>query len=157
AQVLRLSGLYGQISQKIKTGDLAGALALYQPFVDDLKKNGVPEGDEAIRVREAIASVLQLALRCSVQEGKIDRAQDLLKLLEKAAAGQSQSTSGPLVQVLREVKAQIDDLKRHNPELLKDTVEKFASFLEDLAKQQNNSTEVKIFLAQGFNSLDRPN
>src|SRR5262249_21108863 len=115
-----------------------------------------PEGDDAIRVREAIASVVQLALRSSVQEGEISRAQDLLQLLEKASAGQSASTTGPLVQVLREVKAQIDDLKRNNPERLKDTVDKFTSFLEDLAKQQNISTEVKIFLAQGFNALDRP-
>src|SRR5262245_29775898 len=63
AEVLRLSGLYGQINQKVKAGDTKGAQQLYQPFVDNLKKAGIPDGDDAIRVREAIASVLQLALR----------------------------------------------------------------------------------------------
>ena len=153
AQATRFYGISGQIYEAVKAGDHAGAAKLYQPILADLKKSGVP-GEEAVKVRAALSNVLQLALQNSVQEGTLDRAQDILKLLEQVSAGGG--SSGPLVQVIRDVQIQINDLKKQNPERLKDTVDKFGSFLDDVAKQPNLSNDVRIFLAQGFASLDKP-
>ncbi|MFL5342401.1 MAG: hypothetical protein ACJ8F7_19825 [Gemmataceae bacterium] len=153
AQGMRLVGVGGQVAEMVKAGDLDGAAKLYQPIVKNVEKTGVP-GEDAVRVRAALANLLQLALRTSVQKGAMDQAQEILKLLEKVSTGAG--SSGPLVQVLRDVQMQINELKRHNPDKLKDTVDKFSSFLEGLAKQPNLSADVRIFLAQGFASLDKP-
>ena len=47
-------------------------------------------------------------------------------------------------------------MRKNDPSRLKDTIDKFASFLDTLAKQPSLSIEAKIFLAQGFASLDNP-
>ena len=125
------------------------AAALYMPAVEEMKK-GIPKTTPRPACK-AMADLLQLALRSSVQEGQIDRAQEMLKLLEKTGGG-----SSSLVKVLRDVQGQIEDMRKHDPNRLKDTIDKFSSFLEALSKQPNLSREVNIFLAQGFASLDRP-
>jgi hypothetical protein len=154
AQALRLVGLYGEVFEKVKIGDHAKAAELYMPMVEELKKSGLPPED-AVKVRKSLSDLLQLAVRSSVTDGKFDRAKELLKWLEQASAGLSGS-SGPLVQILREVQTQINDLKRHDPNKLKDTVERFSNFLDQLAQQPSLSTDVRIFLALGFDSLDKP-
>jgi hypothetical protein len=156
AQALMLSGLHGRILELVKAHRHADAAALYQPIVADLEKNGVPDDESAGRARLALTAVIQLALRSSIQEGQLDRAQGLLRLLEKASAGQPGGASGPLVSVLRELLALISDMRKNDPSRLKETMDKFATFLDTLAKQKNLSKDVKIFLAQGFDSLDKP-
>lgn len=153
AQALRLHALYGQVYERVKSGDHAKAAQLYMPVVSELKKAVPPE--DAVKVRKAMSDLLQLAVRSSVTDDKLDRAQELLKYLEQTSSGQA-GASGPLVQILREVQTQINEMKRHDPARLKDTVDRFASFLEQLAKQPNLSTDVRIFLALGFDSLDQP-
>jgi hypothetical protein len=150
AHSLELIGLYGRTFELVKGNRHTEAAALYMPAVEEMKK-GIPEDDASARVRKAMADLLQLALRSSVQEGQIDRAQEMLKLLEKTGGG-----SSSLVKVLRDVQGQIEDMRKHDPNRLKDTIDKFSSFLEALSKQPNLSREVNIFLAQGFASLDKP-
>ncbi len=151
---MRYYGISGQMFEAVKAGDHAAAAKLYQPVVAELKKkDGIP-GEEQVKVRTALMNLLQLALRSTVQEGAIDRAQDLLKLLDEVSVGLG--NSGALVQVLREVQQQINDLKKHNPDKLKETVDRFTSFLDDLAKGPNLSADLRIFLAQGYASLDKP-
>jgi tetratricopeptide (TPR) repeat protein len=159
AKAQMLYGLYGRVSELMKAQRHTEAAALYQPVIADLEKNGIPEDEAAAKARKAISDLLQLCLRSSVQDGQIDRAQGMLKLLEKASSGLKDVApgGGPLVSVLREVQAQINEMRKNDPSRLKDTIDKFASFLDTLAKQPNLSIEVKIFLAQGFASLDDPN
>ena len=154
AQAMRYYGISGQMFEAVKGGDHAGAAKLYQPIVAELMKKGGIPAEEQVKVRTALANLLQLALRSTVQEGAISRAQDILKLLDEVSTGLG--NSGALVQVLREVQLQINDLKKHNPEKLKETVDRFASFLDDLAKAPNLSADLRIFLAQGYASLDKP-
>jgi hypothetical protein len=159
AKALQLSGQYGQINELVKAGRNAEAAKRYEPIVAETEKELArlteEEGEGAERLRRVIRDLLQLALRSSVQEGQIPRAQKILKSLEKAGTGQS--GSNPLVPVLRDVQAQIAEVRKtRNEQRIKETTDRFAAFLEDLAKQPNITNEVRIFLAQGFSGVDRP-
>lgn len=154
AQVLRIYALYTQVYDRVQAGDHIAAAKLYTPLVADLQKNKVPTADSAERVRQALRSLLQLALRSSVQEGQIPRAQEMLKLLEEASKGQGLA-SGPLVTVLRDVQAQITLMRRKDPNKLKDMIDKFAAFLGELEKRKDLTGDIKVFLAQGYISLDK--
>jgi len=154
AQALQIYALYTQVYDLVQAGDHVQAAKVYLPFIDQLKKDKIPADDSAERVRQAIRSLLQLTLRSSVQEGQIPRAQEMLELLKQASAGQGAAT-GPLVAVLRDVQAQITAMRRKDPNKLKDMVDKFAAFLGDLEKQKDLSSDVKIFLARGYMSLEK--
>jgi hypothetical protein len=156
AQALALYGLYGRVFEQVKAHNNTEAAKLYQPVLAELKKSPPPEDESAARARKAAADFMQLALRSSVQEGDIDRAQEILKQLQHVSVKDSAGAGGPLVAVLKEVQSQISEMRRTDPMRLKDTLDKFTSFLEALAKQPNLARDVKILLAQGFSSLDKP-
>jgi hypothetical protein len=154
ATALQVYSLWSVVYDLVQKGDHVQASKLYMPYIDELEKTKVPTDDAAERARQAIRSLLQLALRSSVQEGQIPKAQRLLKLLEQASKGQGDS-SGPLVSALRDVQAQITLMRRKDPNRLKDMMDKFTEFLDDLAKQKDLSNDLKIFLSQGYMSLDQ--
>lgn len=152
AQAVMLNGLYGRAFELVKAHRHKDATALFQPVFAALEKSPLPDDEAAQRPRKAFADLLQLALRSSVQEGDIERAQGLLKLLEKVGG----SGSAALVAVLKEVQAQVAELKKNDPKLLAETITKFTTFMDTLAKQPNLGKDVKLFLAQGYASLDKP-
>jgi tetratricopeptide (TPR) repeat protein len=157
AQALKLYGLYGRVYELVKAHNLTEASKLYLPALAELQKNKIPDDESAARARKAATDLVQLSLRASVQEGDIDRAQTLLKQLQEVSTSKDGgNSSAPLVAVLKEVQAQIAELRKTDPNRLKDTIDKFTNFLEALAKQPNLARDVKIFLAQGFSSLDQP-
>src|SRR5262249_7367531 len=132
--------------------DLATAAELYMPVVEDVKKNGIPDDDAADRYRRALANFLQLSIRSSIQAGDIPRAQDILKALGKI---KSEGNSTPLLLVLRDVQSQVTETRKSEPKKLKDLMDKFAAFLEELAKQADLATDVKISLSQGFINVEK--
>src|SRR5262249_53473287 len=157
AQALMLYGLYGRVFEQVKAHNNTEAAKLYQPMLAELKQKPPPEHEAAPRARKAAADFVQLALRSSVQEGDIDRAQEMLKQLQQLSSGKDGGNAGgPLIAVLKEVQGQISELRKTDPNRLKDTLDKFTTFLEALAKQPNIGRDVKILLAQGFSSLDKP-
>jgi hypothetical protein len=157
AQALMLYGLYGRVYEQVKAHNNTEAAKLYQPVLAELSKNPPPEDEAAARARKAAADFLQLALRSTIQEGDIDRAQEMLKQLQQIGTGKgNNNTGGPLISVLKEVQAQISDMRKTDPNRLKDTIDKLTSFLEALAKQPKLGRDEKILLAQGFSSVDKP-
>jgi hypothetical protein len=152
-KALRLYALYGEVFIAVKANDHKAAAELYMPVIDDIKKNGVPEDDVADRYRRALADFCQIAIRSSIQAGDIPRAQDVLKLLGKIKTGGNSST--PLLLVLRDVQSQVAELRKSDPKTLKELMDKFGAFLDELAKQADLATDVKISLAQGFINIEK--
>src|SRR5262249_32424279 len=151
-KALKLYALYGEVYVAVKANDLAKAAELYMPVVEDVKKNGIPDDDAADRYRRALANFLQLSIRSSIQAGDIPRAQDILKALGKI---KSEGNSTPLLLVLRDVQSQVTETRKSEPKKLKDLMDKFAAFLEELAKQADLATDVKISLSQGFINVEK--
>jgi hypothetical protein len=113
------------------------------------------------RASKLLGGVMVLALQASVQESNTERAQALLDRLQKADADNllEGGIAGILVQLVQQLKEQVQDLRqRKGPdaaEHLQKTVVSFIAFLDRLAEQKNLTTEVKLFLAQSYASLDR--
>ncbi|HEV3142352.1 MAG TPA: hypothetical protein VGZ47_00545, partial [Gemmataceae bacterium] len=152
-KALKLYSLYGEVYIAVKANDHMAAAELYMPVVEDIKKNGIPDEDAADRYRRALADFLQLAIRSSIQAGDIPRAQDILRLLGKINTGGNSST--PLLLVLRDVQAQVAELRRTDPKTLKEVTDTLAAFLEELAKQPDLGNDVKIALGQGFSNVEK--
>jgi hypothetical protein len=152
-KALRLYALYGEVFIAVKANDHKGAAELYMPVIDDIKKNGIPEDDVADRYRRALADFCQIAIRSSIQAGDIPRAQDILKVMGKIKTGGNSST--PLLLVLRDVQSQVAEMRKSDPKTLKELIDKFGAFLDELAKQSDLPSDVKISLAQGFSDVEK--
>lgn len=152
AQILWLYALRAQIDGHLRAKRFEAATELYLPVLDRFKKDP-PQSESGDRVLKATADFLMLALRGSIQEGNIERAQQIWQVLAKL---DTNDQTAPLANVLRDVQAQIQQLKRHDRQALDDAVDQFTRFLDSLSKQPNLTPEVKILLAQGYSSLEKP-
>jgi len=106
---------------------------------------------------QIVRQLLGLALRSNVQDSKIERAKELLDLLQRTFP---QNSLEIMVGFVQQLKAQIEQLRQQGepakPQLDK-TVANFANFLDELTKQQEKSPkpEIFLFLAQSYSSLDK--
>ncbi len=152
AETLWLYGVRGRVAQQVQARQYAAAAELFLPALERVKKMS-PDQDPSGRLPKAAADFLQLALRSSIQEGNIDRAEEIWQVLSNLDTGE-QST--PLVAVLRDFQVQIREMKRLDQQASNEAVDRYARFLESMAKKTNLGPEAKILLAQGFSGLDRP-
>ncbi|HEY8506092.1 MAG TPA: hypothetical protein VIL46_16010, partial [Gemmataceae bacterium] len=164
AQALELSGLYGQAAEASRKGDLARVAELLNPAVD-AAKTAAQNRDKLTDVQKAAPSlsrldqvrqnVLTLALRSSVQEGKIDRAREVLTVLEKSGSS-VEATVTVLRQVVQEIRGQVEELRKAGKEdEAKKTADSFVGLLDQVARRKDLPMQMRIFLAQGYGTIDR--
>jgi hypothetical protein len=173
AQAMRLIGIYGRafILMKVKDpGYLQKVDLLLNPVIEEFRKTAemIPEertpGFE--RMRRAQKDVIITALRASVQQSNIERAKELLELLQKAKSD-TEDTTQVLQQLVNAIRSQIDGLKLEKKKEDAEALTRgFSEFLETIAKQtatekpKNPEDEVKLnarklFLARGFGDVDQ--
>jgi hypothetical protein len=156
---------YGIVFGQYRAGDYDAVLApkAAGEVVEAVRK-AAGKGAEPILVPDAklTGEILGLAMRASVQKGKINEAKQILGLLrrlrgdEKEGAGEQ---AGAVLQTLvQELKAQVRELKdKGQKKQLEATVKNFSQFLEELAKEPGRtpSRESILFLASSYASLDK--
>ncbi|MCX7700448.1 MAG: hypothetical protein N2039_06185 [Gemmataceae bacterium] len=152
AETLWLYGVYGRVLEHVQARRHDAAAELFLPALDRVKKLPL-EDDPSGRLAKAAAELLQLGLRSSIQQGNIERAEEIWQVLSQM---DDQDEHSPLVGVLRDVQVQIREMKRHDKQRLAETIDQYTRFLDSLAKKPNLRPEAKILLAQGYSSLDLP-
>jgi hypothetical protein len=147
---VRAYATYGRAEADYQAGRYAQARAAVDPVAAQVKEPRLRRG------------MLALALRANVQEGNTQRAKEILEVLQQStpsAEGLDDDTTGILVQLVAQLKDQVQDL-RHKGDAFRDrldrTVSSFAAFLDELAKQPAPAPEILTFLVDAYFSLDRP-
>jgi hypothetical protein len=134
--------------------------ALAGAVIDEVKKIG-GKGDGPIRMKDyqITGEVLGLALRASVQKGKIDDAKNILKLMQRLTGedGLLADPTATLRALVQELQIQVKELRKAGDSVrLKDTVKNFSAFVDELAKRPDKKgLEAKdyFFLANCYDSL----
>lgn len=140
-----------------KAGKFAEVIALLAPVVEKVKAGELPEFKKNGGLKLALFS---LVMRSYVQDGKPEKAQEILKLLlESAGEGEGLGAGDPMKALFGfagVLSKQIDDLRKQGPNAkaqLDKTVANFAAFLDILAKQEKLPREYILFLAQSYGGL----
>jgi TolA-binding protein len=156
---LELLARFGQGEADYRAGQYAKVCAALEPVVNELRNPATRGPLTEIKPPGLLHGLLGLALRANVQDGKIDRAKDILDLLQATAPENSLDILRDLV---RQLNGQVQEL-RQKGESAKDqldrTVESFSVFLDVLAKQPTQDKplppELTLFLAESYASLDK--
>jgi hypothetical protein len=155
---LALYAPLGRAEAECQAGRFGQARTVLEPLVRQLAD---PAG--AARLAEVrdknpalVRALLGLALRASVQDNKVEQGRQILELIQKHFPDNALDSLVLLVKQLRE---QLDQLRKQGEPAkarLDQTIASFSTFLEVLAKQQeqNPRPEVLLFLAQSYSSLD---
>jgi hypothetical protein len=129
-------------------------------IIDQVKK--LAKGDQPIRLKEykVTGDILALALRAKVQQGKVNDAKEILSLLRRLTSDQAETASAVAVlqTLVQELKTQVQDLRqRGDAEKLKETVQNFSAFLDELAKEPDKQghKEHLLFLASCYASMEK--
>jgi len=153
---LNLLANYGKAESEYKAGQYAKVTAAMGPVVAQIGKGELPEIKKSPQVYMA---VLGLALRANVQQGKIDEAQKILKLLlDSSKEGDLGDPTQLLLSLVQTLKEQIQELRKKGPsakEQLDKTISSFESFVDALAKQDTLGSDSVLFLAQSYSSLSK--
>ena len=108
---------------------------------------------------QVTGDVLSFALRANVQQGKIDDAKQLLKIVETLKGGLLADSSNVMRNLVLDLEIQVRELKKSGDrDKLKKTVANFSEFLDAVIKQTEKKAVEKgdiFFLAKCFDSLDR--
>jgi hypothetical protein len=155
-QALDVYVTYGLADAAYREGKFAEARTLVEPKVALVKANTLPGAKDPQMVR----ALLGLALRANVQEGNNKAAQEVLDLLQKQAGDLEGGATVILVDLVQQLKGQIEELKQKGPGAeaeLKKTTASFSSFLDSLASQpaKDLKPEVIRFLAFSYAGLDQ--
>lgn len=162
ARALELSAILGQALAASQAKDYAKLAEILDPVFEQIKTEvDAKLSDEELaapgleRLRQVRQNLLILALRSRVQDNQIEKARDVLEVLEKAGSS-IESSLAILQQVVQEIRGQIR-LQRANgdEEGATRTEEAFLSLLDAIAARPNKSDGLLMFLARGYGSVGR--
>jgi hypothetical protein len=126
------------------------------PIVEKLAKDELPELKENSQLARAI---IGLALRAHLQEKQLDKANEVLKVLQKSIEEGSKDDGGAgvLESIAQLIQGQVLELRnKGDKDGLAKAIEGFSAFLDDLVKQQKTMTpELARILAMCYASLDK--
>ncbi len=159
SQILALNGSLGRAYLLLKAKQFTPVLQIIDPLIDAnrgrIEKAGEGSTPEDRRLDEVLRKMLVMALRCNVQENKIDAARKRLELLQKGKGGTDNLVT-VLQQLIGTIQGQIQALRNESKSDEADKLsEGFANFLGDLAKQPTISKELKLFLARGYSGIEK--
>jgi hypothetical protein len=154
-------GVHAQAGVEYNAGNHAKVAELVKPILDRIREEQAkqPAGDMApaadARLVKAQQGLLMLALRSSVQDGKIEDARKILDVLQKFSGGLA-DMAGQLRPLVAGIRGQIEKARREKDTARADKLSQgFGSFLDDLAKQDKLPTPMRLFLAAGYSGLDK--
>jgi hypothetical protein len=153
--LLTLWAAYGRASDAFAAGDMSKTRESLDKIVEQFKAGNLPELKKDPDLR---GGILGLALRSSFQEGKLDRAKEILQVIQAAADNPQQaSMQAVLPSVAKLMKDEIDTIRKKNDKpALEKAVAGFTTFLDELAKgQKDNSPFFNRALAQAYFDLDQ--
>jgi hypothetical protein len=159
-QNIQLNTVRALAYEQFKAGNHAKVAELLNTNIEAMQKEfGKDDGKEPTpaqqRLRKTQRDILVLALQSSVQDQKIDRASELLDLLEKS--GNSAEGSLGLLQTLAvNVRNQIDQLEKDGKkEEAKGLKQGFTTLLDKIRSQGDKlPNNMKLFLAQGYQRVE---
>jgi hypothetical protein len=147
---------YGEADAAFKAGKHDQVMALLDPVVNDLNANKAPALQKNLQLGMAI---LGMALRSSVQLGKLDRTEEVLKALQtlQAEEGGARGADAVLGQLIVLIRQQVEELrKKGNQADLKSATENFSRLLDGLVKRQKSpSPRFIMLLAECYSSMDQ--
>jgi hypothetical protein len=127
------------------------------PVVEKIGKDELPELKENSQLARALIGI---ALRAHLQDKQLDKANEVLKVLQKSineGGGKDDGGAGVLQSVAQLVQDQITELRgKGDEEGLTKAIDGLSAFLDDLVKQQKTMTpELARILAMSYASLDK--
>jgi tetratricopeptide (TPR) repeat protein len=155
---MMLYARYGRAETEYAAGHYAKVSELLDPVLKEAKGGQLQELKKNIQLRGAL---LGLALRANIQDGKTDKAGEVLDVLDSyskddvglGGGGSSQT----LAQLAGLINVQVEELrKKGNAEQMTKTVASFSGFLDKLlaqAKATALTPETVILLAQCYSNL----
>jgi hypothetical protein len=156
---LSLYAKLGMAESDYKVGRYRQARELLAPVVQELTDpaKAAQWSDLKEKNPQLLRALLGLALRASVQDNHVDQGKQILERLQKTFPENSWEI---LVQLVQQLRSQLEELRRQGAvasEQRQKTVTNFATFLDELSKQQQKNTkpEITIFLGQSYSSLDK--
>lgn len=153
--LLTLYAAYGKAADELAVGQVGKARESLDKIVKQFKAGSLPELKKDAELR---GGILGLALRASFQEGKLDRAKEILKVIQSAADNPQQANMRAILpSVAKLMKDELDAVRRKNDKAaLEKATAGFTAFLDELAKGQADDTPVyKRILAQAYAELDQ--
>ena len=142
---LSLYAKLGRGEMDYKAARYGKAHALLVPVVKELTDpvKAAELADLKEKNPQLLRAVLGLALRANVQDNQVDQGKAILELLQQTFPENSFEI---LVQLIQQLRTTLQDLRQQGTparEQLKKTVANFSTFLDELTKQQQKSTNRK--------------
>lgn len=164
-QTLTLNSVHSIAIDQFKANNYAKVAELVNHRIEEIKKNAADTAKEEPsvslnRLRAAQRLILTLALQSSVQDQKIERAGEILDVLEKLGGASENNSTAMLSNLLGTVLAQIDDLEKEKKtaevKSLKQGFQKLLDKVKDRAggKLDQLPNGTKLFLAKGYLHVD---
>ncbi|VTS04168.1 tetratricopeptide repeat protein [Tuwongella immobilis] len=159
ARAVKVGAVFGQAQRESLSPmrDLAKIAERLAPELKDAEAE-IAKTDNAAPSRESLLreyrKILVLALRTSVQDSKVERANEILQQLQKAG-GSIESTIDTLREVVRDVRGQITELKKQGKSDEADKMAtSFTELLDQIAKSDKLPETMLLFLSTGYGSID---
>jgi hypothetical protein len=127
------------------------------PVVEKLGKDELPELKENSQLARAL---IGLALRAHLQDKQLDKANEVLKVLQKSideGGGKDDGGVGVLESIAQLIQGQVTELRnKGDTEGVGKAIDGFAAFLDELVKQQKTMTpELARILGMCYASLEK--
>jgi len=152
---LGLYAKYGLADAAFTAGDMAKVSALLDPLIADVLANK----DHPIKNNAQLGQALMsMALRSSVQQGKLDQARQVVKALQQFsdAEGAGDGAITVLRQLIAVINKQIEELQQKgDQEKLKKAIDGFGALLDDLTKSAKLTPQFILTLASCYSSMDQ--
>jgi hypothetical protein len=159
--VLEKYGRLGLAEIEYRKGnyDLVLSPPLTGAVVVEVQKLGAKAGPIPMREYQVVGDILGLALRASVQKGKIAEAKNVLALIQRLTSdgGEFADRTGVLRTLVQDLEVQVRALKKANDAAkLKTFVGNFTGLVDEMAKGTKGVDPTTFFfLARLYDSLDQ--
>jgi hypothetical protein len=151
--LLLLYAAYGRADDAFKAGQMAKSRESLDKIVEQFKAGNLPELKKDPDLR---GGILGLALRASFQEGKLDRAKEVLQVMQAAADNPQQANIQALLPSVAMLMKEEAARQKPDKAALEKTVAGFTAFLDELAKgQKESSPDFNRVLAKAYADLEQ--
>lgn len=160
------AGQYDKVLSDKLTGDIVTAVSKQGAEIlkaaeaqAKAKKSKLEDEDISIVLGDyrVTGDLLGLAMRASVQKGKLDDAKKILGLLQRLKGeGVDFDPNAVLQGLIGELQQQVNEMRAKKEEKkLQETIKNFSAFLDALGQSKNLPTNMLFFLANCYGSLEQ--
>jgi hypothetical protein len=156
AAKLQIAGVSGRVLQLFKADKFDEARGVIAPLMAAIEKD-VDKKDVYEPLREAQRQVILLGLRAAILENKAADADKAMTLLRKITPATGAGTANDrLLRLVLDLKREADALKDKGDHAKREKLDNgLTAFVDELTKAPNLATDVRLFLASAYASLDK--